>query len=107
LTVNHTKFLQGTLFGAPLGGQRTLKRPPITGPQNYEPRRAFSSDFLNPNICFGKPCTKGQRIWVWLVLDQLASGWSFQQVLENYPGITEDDIRACIAYGAEISASGT
>ena len=37
------------------------------------------------------------------VLDLLASGWSFQQVLENYPGITEDDLRACIAYGAEMS----
>jgi uncharacterized protein (DUF433 family) len=58
---------------------------------------------INPNICFGKPCIKGHRIWVSLVLDLLASGWSFQQVLENYPGITEDDIRACIAYGAEMS----
>jgi uncharacterized protein (DUF433 family) len=58
---------------------------------------------INPNICFGKPCIKGHRIWVSLVLDLLASGWSFQQVLENYPGITEDDLRACIAYGAEMS----
>jgi uncharacterized protein (DUF433 family) len=38
-----------------------------------------------------------------LVLDLLASGWSFQQVLDNYPGITDADIRACIAYGAEMS----
>ena len=58
---------------------------------------------INLNICFGKPCIKGHRIWVSLVLDLLASGWSFQQVLENYPGITEDDLRACIAYGAEMS----
>ncbi len=58
---------------------------------------------INPNICFGKPCIKGHRIWVSLVLDLLASGWSFQQVLDNYPGITEDDIRACIAYGAEMA----
>jgi len=58
---------------------------------------------INPNICFGKPCIKGHRIWVSLVLDLLASGWSFQQVLDNYPGIEDEDIRACIAYGAEMA----
>jgi uncharacterized protein (DUF433 family) len=58
---------------------------------------------IDPNICFGKPCIKGHRIWVSLVLDFLASGWSYQQMLDNYPGITEEDIRACIAYGAEMS----
>ena len=58
---------------------------------------------IDPSICFGKPCIKGHRIWVSLVLDLLASGWSFHQLVENYPGITEDDIRACIAYGAEMS----
>jgi uncharacterized protein (DUF433 family) len=58
---------------------------------------------INPNVCFGKPCIKGHRIWVSLILDLLASGWSYEQVLENYPGITEEDIRACIGYGAEMS----
>ena len=58
---------------------------------------------IDPNICFGKPCIKGHRIWVALVLDLLASGWSFQQILDNYPGIKEEDILACIAYGAEMS----
>lgn len=58
---------------------------------------------IDPNICFGKPCIRGHRIWVSLILDFLASGWSFEQVLENYPGIEEADIRACIAYGAEMS----
>lgn len=51
-------------------------------------------------ICFGKPCIKGHRIWVSLVLDFLASGWSFQEILDNYPGLEEPDVRACIAYGA-------
>ncbi len=58
---------------------------------------------IDPNVCFGKPCIKGHRIWVSLVLDLLASGWSFQEVLKNDPGIDEADIRACIAYGAEMS----
>lgn len=58
---------------------------------------------IDPNICFGKPCIKGHRIWVSLVLDLLASGWSIEQLLANYPGIEEADIRACLAYGAEMS----
>ncbi|MFZ0427038.1 MAG: DUF433 domain-containing protein [Acidobacteriota bacterium] len=58
---------------------------------------------INPNVCFGKPCVRGHRIWVALVLDLLAAGWSVEQVLEEYPGLTEADIRACIAYGAEMS----
>ncbi len=58
---------------------------------------------VDPKICFGKPCIKGHRIWVSLILDQLASGWAFEDVKENYPGVEDDDIRACIAYGAEMS----
>lgn len=58
---------------------------------------------INPNICFGKPCIKGTRIWVSLILDLLASGYDTQRILEEYPQITEEDIRACIAYGAEIA----
>ena len=58
---------------------------------------------IDPNICFGKPCIKGHRIWVSLVLDLLASGWSFDEVLRNYPGLETEDILACIAYGAEMS----
>ena len=58
---------------------------------------------IDPNICFGKPCIKGHRIWVSLILDFLASGWSVPQVLDNYPGLVDDDILACIAYGAEMA----
>ena len=58
---------------------------------------------IDPNICFGKPCIRDHRIWVSLVLDLLASGWSFEQIQENYPGIEKADILACIAYGAEMS----
>ena len=58
---------------------------------------------IDPNVCFGKPCIRGRRIWVSLILDFLASGWSIPEILENYPGLVEADIRACIAYGAEMS----
>ena len=56
---------------------------------------------IDPNVCFGKPSIRGHRIWVSLVLDLLSSGWTVQQLLEEYPGIKEVDVRACIAYGAE------
>jgi uncharacterized protein (DUF433 family) len=58
---------------------------------------------INPDICFGKPCIRGTRIWVSLVLDFLASGWRIEDVLREYPHLTADDVNACIAYGAEMS----
>ncbi len=58
---------------------------------------------IDPNVCFGKPCVRGHRIWVSLILDLLASGASAQEILDQYPGLVEEDIRACIAYGAEMS----
>jgi len=58
---------------------------------------------VDPKICFGKPCIRGHRIWVSLVLDLLASGWTYEEVLKNYPGIEIEDIHACIAYGSEMS----
>ncbi len=58
---------------------------------------------IDPNICFGKPCIKGHRIWVSLVLDLLADGWTGHDVIREYPGLVEADVLACIAYGAEMS----
>ena len=58
---------------------------------------------INSNICFGKPCIQGHRIWVSLILDFLASGMTIAEVLEDYPGLEEADIYACLAYGAEMS----
>lgn len=60
----------------------------------------ISSD---PNICFGKPCIRGHRIWVSLILDFLAGGATIEELLEEYPGIERADILACIAYGAEMA----
>lgn len=58
---------------------------------------------INPNICFGKPCIKGHRIWVSLILDFLASGMTTSELLEEYPQLQIEDIYACLAYGAEMS----
>ncbi len=58
---------------------------------------------IDPNVCFGKPCIRGHRIWVSMILDYLASGMPIPEILDNHPGIEEADILACIAYGAEMS----
>ena len=58
---------------------------------------------IDPDICGGKPCIKGHRIWVSLILDFLASGATISEILEEYPQLQTEDILACIAYGAEMS----
>jgi uncharacterized protein (DUF433 family) len=58
---------------------------------------------VDPNICFGKPCIRGTRIWVSLILDLLANGSTMEEVLAEYASLTLPDIRAAIAYGAEMS----
>jgi uncharacterized protein (DUF433 family) len=58
---------------------------------------------VDPTICFGKPTIRGHRIWVSLVLGYLAEGWSPEQIVEEYPGIDIDDVRACTAYGARLA----
>jgi len=57
---------------------------------------------IDPKVCFGKPCIRGRRVWVSLVLDLLAGGMKSEEVMGEYD-LTEADIRACIAYGAEMS----
>jgi uncharacterized protein (DUF433 family) len=58
---------------------------------------------INPDVCGGRPCVRGHRVWVSLLLDLLASGSSMRDILDNYPGLEEADVLACIAYGAEMS----
>jgi uncharacterized protein (DUF433 family) len=56
----------------------------------------------DPAILAGKPAIKGTRISVELLLGWLASGWSFDQILESYPHITREDILAALAFAAEM-----
>ncbi|BAY43080.1 hypothetical protein SAMD00079811_06580 [Scytonema sp. HK-05] len=58
---------------------------------------------IDPNICFGKPCIRGHRIWVSLILDLLATGETIEEILEEYPSIEREDLLACLAYGAEMA----
>ncbi len=56
---------------------------------------------IDPEIRFGKPCVRDTRITVGDVLSYLASGMSEQQILADFPQLTSEDIRACLAFAAE------
>jgi uncharacterized protein (DUF433 family) len=58
--------------------------------------------WIDPARCGGRPCIRGHRIWVSLVLDLLASGSTSEEIEREY-GITPEDIQACIAYGSEMA----
>lgn len=58
---------------------------------------------IDPNICSGKPCIRGHRIWVSLITDFLAGGMTKDELLQEYPQLESADIDACIAYGAEMT----
>jgi uncharacterized protein (DUF433 family) len=58
---------------------------------------------IDPQVCFGKPCIKGTRIWISLLLDFLASGETEETILAAYPQLQPEDIRAALAYAAEIA----
>lgn len=53
---------------------------------------------VDPRVLVGKPLVKGTRISVELVIDLLAPGWTLQQLLDSYPTLAADDVRACLAY---------
>ena len=57
---------------------------------------------VDPQICHGKPCIKGTRIMVSVILDNLAEGMTPEEIVEEYPPLTLDDVKAAIAYAAEL-----
>lgn len=62
---------------------------------------------IDPNVCGGKPCVRGHRIWVSLILDFLATGMTTEEILKEYPQLTGQDIRACVAYASEMTRERT
>ena len=59
----------------------------------------------DPRILCGKPIIKGTRIAVELVVDLVGRGYTFEQVIEQYDHLTPLDVRACIAYAADVLKS--
>lgn len=60
---------------------------------------------LDPAILAGKPVVRGTRLSVEFVVGLLADGWSEPDILKNYPGLSREDIAACLAYARDILSS--
>jgi uncharacterized protein (DUF433 family) len=58
---------------------------------------------INPNVCHGKPVIKGTRVLVSIILGALAGGDTIDQILEDYPNITREDIFAALQFGSDLS----
>lgn len=56
---------------------------------------------IEPGKRGGKPCIRGLRITVYEVLEYLASGMSEQEILKDFPDLTKDDLKACLAFAAD------
>lgn len=82
-----------------LSGAGNLNRRPAA--ERYDPcmegRERISVD---PAVRSGKPCIKATRITVYDILEYLAGGMSEKQILSNFPDLTPEDIRACLAFAA-------
>ena len=60
---------------------------------------------INPEVCFGKPVIKGTRIPVYLILELLAAGMTKEEILKEYPELSEEDIKAALLYALEFLKS--
>jgi uncharacterized protein (DUF433 family) len=60
---------------------------------------------FDPGVLGGKRVIKGTRLAVEKIVELMASGWTEQQIAENHPGITRDDIAACLFYASELLKS--
>ena len=58
---------------------------------------------IDPSVCFGRPVIRGTRIWVSLVVDNLAEGIPEAELLAAYPQLRPEDIRAALAFAAEMT----
>jgi len=55
---------------------------------------------IDPQILVGKPTVRGTRLAVEFIIDLLAQGWTEAEILHNYPGLTHDDVQACLGYAS-------
>lgn len=67
--------------------------------QEQELFQRISSD---PDICHGKPCIKGTRMPVYLIVSLVAEGESIESIIQDYPSLTPEDIKAAISYAAKL-----
>ena len=60
---------------------------------------------LDPNVLAGKPVINGTRLSVDFIVGLLAEGWTEADIQRNYPGVTHEDVAACLHYAAEVLQS--
>jgi len=60
---------------------------------------------IDPRVLAGKPVIRGTRLAVEFIVGLLAQGWTEAQILDNYPGVTHDDVLACLRYASEVLKS--
>ena len=60
---------------------------------------------VDPAILTGKPVVRGTRLAVEFIVDLLAQGWPEEEILKNYPGLSRDDIHACLKYASAVLQS--
>jgi uncharacterized protein (DUF433 family) len=60
---------------------------------------------LNPAVLAGKPVVRGTRLSVDFIIGLMADGWSESDILRNYPGLTREDLAACLAYARDVLKS--
>jgi uncharacterized protein (DUF433 family) len=58
---------------------------------------------IDPQVCHGKPCIKGTRIMVSVILDNLAEGLTLEEIVKEYPPLTLENVRSAIAYAAALA----
>jgi uncharacterized protein (DUF433 family) len=56
---------------------------------------------VDPDVLVGKPVVKGTRLAVEFLVELLAQDWTYEQILDNYPGLTRQDILACLSYASD------
>jgi len=61
---------------------------------------------VDPGVCGGRPCIRDTRIEIAIILDGLAEGLTIEDIIDHYPQLTREDIRAALAYAAELAHEG-
>lgn len=65
-------------------------------------KKLLSRIVVDPKIMVGKPVIRGTRVPVYEIVNRIAQGWTFQEILENFPRVTEEDIKAALMYAGKL-----
>ena len=81
--------------------KRKVGKPKGDKPMTHEELLARVT--VDPKVCTGKPCIRGTRIYIAIILDALAEGLTPEEIIDHYPSLTVEDVRAAVAYAAELA----